>query len=191
MTVLDTSKRRAFDLKYALRPNVILNATVNPDFGQVEIDPAVVNLGAFETFFPEKRPFFIEGAQIFSNFGELGANSRMGFNREEPILIHTRRIGRYPQGSASGDFVDMPSGTTILGAAKVTGKTTGDWSFGILEAVTSREYARTVSEDLRSRAEVEPLTNYFAGRVLKEFHQGRSGIGASSPASIVNSRLPR
>jgi len=166
-----------FDMKYALRPNVILNATVNPDFGQVEIDPAVVNLSAFETFFPEKRPFFIEGAQIFSNFGELGANSRFGFNRDEPLLIHTRRIGRVPQGSSSGEFVDTPSSTTILGAAKVTGKTTRDWSFGVLEAVTSREYAEVENAGARSRTEVEPLTNYFAGRVLKEFGQGRSGIG--------------
>src|SRR5262249_38732577 len=104
-----------FDLKYALRSNMILNATVNPDFGQVEIDPAVLNLSAFEPFFPEKRPFFIEGAVIFSNFGSLGANNRFGLNRSDPILIHTRRIGRAPQGVASGDFVDTPSSTTILG----------------------------------------------------------------------------
>ena len=167
-----------FDMKYALRSNVILNLTVNPDFGQVEIDPAVVNLGAFETFYPEKRPFFIEGAQIFDNFGNLGANNRFGFNRSEPILFHTRRIGRSPQGSASGDFVDTPSGTSILGAAKVTGKTNNNWSFGILEAATAREYAKVSDADgQRSRTEVEPLTNYFAGRVLKEFGGGRSGVG--------------
>jgi hypothetical protein len=165
------------DLRYALRSNVILSATVNPDFGQVEIDPAVVNLGAFETFFPEKRPFFIEGAQIFSNFGYLGANSRFGFNRDEPSLIHTRRIGRTPQGLASGDFADIPSGTTILGAAKLTGKTTKGWSFGILEAVTGREFARTETAGQRSLVEVEPLTNYFAGRLLREFGDGRSGLG--------------
>jgi hypothetical protein len=167
-----------FDVKYALRSNVILNATVNPDFGQVEIDPAVVNLGAFETFFPEKRPFFIEGAQIFSDFGYLGAQNRFGFNRADPVLIHTRRIGRSPQGSATGDSTDTPSGTTILGAAKVTGKTTRNWSFGILEAVTGREYARTDTAGQRGRSEVEPLTNYFAGRLLKEFKAGRSGVGA-------------
>lgn len=166
-----------FDLKYALRPNILLNATVNPDFGQVEIDPAVVNLGAFETFFPERRPFFIEGAQLFSNFGFLGANNRYGFNRDEPNLIHTRRIGRFPQGNATGDFVDIPQGTTILGAAKLTGKTTHDWSFGVLEALTAREYANTETDGTRSRTEVEPLTNYFAGRLLKEFGAGRSGIG--------------
>ena len=165
-----------FDVKYALRPNVILNATVNPDFGQVEIDPAIVNLGAFETFYPEKRPFFIEGAQIFSDFGNLGANNRFGFNRDEPNLLHTRRIGRTPQGGAPGDFVDVPSSPTILGAAKVTGKATDDWSFGVLDAVTGRENADVATGDQHSRVEVEPQTNYFAGRLLKEFG-GRSGIG--------------
>jgi hypothetical protein len=166
------------DLKYALRSNVILNATVNPDFGQVEIDPAVVNLGAFETFFPERRPFFIEGNQIFSNFGNLGANDNFGFNRTEPSVIHTRRIGRFPQSAASGDFVDVPSSTTILGAAKLTGKTTRGWSFGILEAVTDREHGRAESGGRRSSTEIEPLTNYFAGRLLREFGSGRSGVGA-------------
>jgi hypothetical protein len=167
-----------FDLKYALKPNIILNAAVNPDFGQVEIDPAVVNLGAFETFFGERRPFFTEGAQIFDNFGYLGANGRLGFNRNEPNLIHTRRIGRQPQGFVSADFVDAPSGTTILGAAKITGKTNDNWSFGILDAVTAREYARGSTAGQSSRTEVEPFTNYFAGRLLKEFGGGRSGVGA-------------
>lgn len=166
-----------FDLKYALRSNMILNATVNPDFGQVEIDPAVVNLGAFETFFPEKRPFFIQGAQIFGDFGNLGANDRLGFNRTEPDLIHTRRIGRVPQGAASGEFVDTPSSTTILGAAKLTGKTGRGWSFGVLDALTDREYAEVSDAGKRSRTEVEPRTNYFAGRLLKEFGNGRSGLG--------------
>jgi hypothetical protein len=166
-----------FDLKYAVKPNVVLNATVNPDFGQVEIDPAVVNLGAFETFFPEKRPFFIEGQQVFSNFGYLGANNRNGFNRSEPDLIHTRRIGRNPQGFASGDFVDVPSGTTIFGAAKLTGKTESNWSFGVLDAVTSEENAKTSTAGVRSSAQVEPSTNYFAGRLLKEFSGGRAGLG--------------
>ncbi len=166
-----------FDVKYALRPSVILNATVNPDFGQVEIDPAIVNLGAFETFYPEKRPFFIDGAQIFSNFGSLGANNGFGFNRSDPILLHTRRIGRTPQGSASGDFVDVPTNTTILGAAKVTGKATHEWSFGVLDAFTGRENARVSTAGQPTRVEVEPPTNYFAGRLLKEFGGGRSGIG--------------
>lgn len=179
-----------FDLKYALKPNIILNATVNPDFGQVEVDPAVVNLGPFETFFDEKRPFFTEGAQIFSNFGYLGANSRNGFNRSEPDLIHTRRIGRSPQGFASGEFIDTPSSTTILGAAKLTGKTESNWSFGVLEAVTGREHVRSSTAGERSEAEVEPLTNYFAGRLLKELGEGRSGLGALLTSVNRESRDP-
>ena len=165
------------DIKYAPRPNIIVNAAINPDFGQVEIDPAVVNLGAFETFFQEKRPFFIEGAQIFSNFGGLGANNGWGFNRSEPILVHTRRLGRVPQGAASGEFVDRPTATTILGAAKMTGKSNNGWSFGVLDAVTDREHTRTSTFGQQSRVETEPLTNYFAGRVLKEWGSGRSGLG--------------
>src|SRR6266850_5979232 len=109
------------DVKYGVSSNVTLDATVNPDFGQVEVDPAVVNLSAFETFFPEKRPFFLEGANIFGNFGMGGANNYMGFNRAEPTLFYSRRIGRAPQGSSSGDFVDSPGSTTILGAGKLTG----------------------------------------------------------------------
>src|SRR6266516_175020 len=111
------------DAKYGVTSNLTLNATINPDFGQVEVDPAVVNLTAFETFFEEKRSFFIEGANIFSNFGQTGANNFWGFNRAEPLIFYSRRIGRPPQGSATGDFVDSPTATTILGAAKLTGKT--------------------------------------------------------------------
>ena len=158
---------------------MILNATVNPDFGQVEIDPAVVNLGAFETFFPEKRPFFIEGNQIFSNFGNLGANNNFGFNRSEPSVIHTRRIGRFPQGAASGDFVDVPSSTTILGAAKLTGKTTRGWSFGILDAVTDREHARTESGGQRSQHRNRAVDQLLRGpRSSKSSGPAAPGVGA-------------
>jgi hypothetical protein len=91
------------DLKWGITSGFTLDATVNPDFGQVELDPAVINLTAFETFFEEKRPFFTEGAQIFTNFGELG-----GGGAEVPDLFYSRRIGREPQGSAPGDHVDRP-----------------------------------------------------------------------------------
>jgi hypothetical protein len=163
------------DAKYGLSSNVTLDATVNPDFGQVEVDPAVVNLSAFETFFPEKRPFFLEGANIFNNFGNGGANNFFGFNRAEPILFYTRRIGRAPQGAARGEFIDRPSATTILGAGKLTGKTRTGWTFGLVDAVTDHEHAVVMSGAQRTRPEVEPRTNYFVGRVLRE--QGRSGIG--------------
>ena len=81
-------------MKYGLTSNLTVDATVNPDFGQVEVDPAVVNLSAFETFFEEKRAFFLEGAQIFNNFGRGGANDFWGFNNSEPQIFYSRRIGR-------------------------------------------------------------------------------------------------
>ena len=132
-----------------------LDATVNPDFGQVEVDPAVVNLTDFETFFPERRPFFVEGAQIFDSFGRNGPNNFYDFNRSEPDLFYTRRIGRAPQGETPEDYVDVPRTTTILGAAKMTGKSADGWSVGVLEAVTgARERAlgerRTTGDGRRS-----------------------------------------
>src|SRR5439155_9919773 len=125
--------------------------------------------------FPEKRPFFLEGANIFGNFGGGGANNFLGFSRAEPNLFYTRRIGRAPQGSAQGDFIDRPSATTILGAGKLTGKTSGGWTFGLVEAATSREYAKVSTSGRQSREEVEPFTNYFVTRVQRE--KGRSGFG--------------
>ncbi len=113
------------DLKWGLTSNLTVSATVNPDFGQVEVDPAVVNLTAFETFFQEKRPFFLEGSQTFNNFGRGGANDFWGFNNSEPQIFYSRRIGRAPQLSVTGDYVDSPTATTILGAAKLTGKMSG------------------------------------------------------------------
>jgi hypothetical protein len=162
------------DVKYGLTSNFTLSAAVNPDFGQVEVDPAVVNLTAFETFFSERRPFFIEGSQIFQGIGRSGANSFWGFNNSEPDLFYSRRIGRSPQGSIDAPFVDTPRATTILGAVKLTGKSKAGWNVGILEAVTGREYARLSGLD-RDRGEVEPLTNYFVGRVQREVK--RVGVG--------------
>ncbi|MBI4477218.1 MAG: carbohydrate binding family 9 domain-containing protein [Acidobacteria bacterium] len=163
------------DLKYGLTSNFTLNAAINPDFGQVEVDPAVVNLTAFETFFQERRPFFIEGAQIFQNFGRGGSNSFWGFNNADPMIFYSRRVGRPPQGSASAPFVDRPPASTILGAVKLTGKSRKGWNIGLLDAVTSREHAQLSGVD-RNRAEVEPLTNYFVGRLQREFPRGGAGI---------------
>jgi hypothetical protein len=165
------------DIKYGLKPNLTLDATVNPDFGQVEVDPAVVNISQFETFFPEKRQFFLEGANIFNNFGQGGANNFVGFNRNDPNLFYSRRIGRSPEGSAPSDaeFVDLPTTTRILGASKLTGKTRNGWTLGLIEGVTARDYADVVRQGVQSKVEVEPLTNYMAGRVLREW--GRGGLG--------------
>jgi hypothetical protein len=169
------------DLKYRLSSNLSLDATINPDFGQVEVDPAVVNLTAFETFYEEKRPFFIEGANIFSNFGQTGANNFWGFNRAEPIIFYSRRIGRAPQGSVSGDFVDSPPASTILGAAKLTGKTRSGWSLGLLEAVTGQEQARTMTGGIGSKTQVEPLSNYVVVRAQREITK-RGALGALATA---------
>jgi hypothetical protein len=173
------------DMKWGVTSNLTLNTTINPDFGQVEVDPAVVNLTAFETYFEERRPFFIEGSQVFSSFGRGGSNSFWGFNSSEPELFYSRRIGRTPQGDADGDFVDQALATTILGAAKLTGKTSRGWTLGLLDAVTSREWARVATGDVRTRAEIEPATNYFVGRLRREVQ--RAGVGLI--ATAVNRNL--
>ena len=165
------------DLKMGLGPNLTLDGTVYPDFGQVEVDPAVVNLSDVETFFQEKRPFFIEGSTIF-NFGSGGTNNNWGFNWPGVTFLYSRRIGRAPQGSTpNADFADVPSGTDILGAAKITGKVLESWNIGAIQAVTSREFADIQTGSVRSRAEVEPLTYYGVVRAQKEFEKGREALG--------------
>jgi len=172
------------DVKYALTSDLTLTGTINPDFGQVEVDPAVVNLSQFETFYPEKRPFFTEGLNIFK-FGDTPAPSHFNFFFP-PSLFYTRRIGRAPQGSPNADFVDAPSETTILGAAKVTGKL-GGFSVGVLDALTAAEHARFVTGSLSGREQVEPMTNYFVSRGTKDIGDG-SRVGFM--LTTVNRRLP-
>jgi hypothetical protein len=172
------------DVKYALTSDLTLTGTINPDFGQVEVDPAVVNLSQFETFYPEKRPFFTEGLNIF-NFGDTPAPSHFNFIFP-PSLFYTRRIGRAPQGSPTADFADIPSDTTILGAAKVTGKI-GGLSIGVLDALTAAEHARFVNGGTFGRQQVEPMTNYFISRGTKDIGDGsRVGFMLTS----VNRRVP-
>ncbi|HCY78058.1 MAG TPA: hypothetical protein DHV28_19295 [Ignavibacteriales bacterium] len=166
------------DLKFSLGSNLNVDATINPDFGQVEVDPAVVNLSAFETFYNEKRPFFIEGSNIFS-FGMGGANNNWGFNFSTPELFYSRRIGRAPQGNISTPgYVDYPPETRILGAAKLTGKIDETWTIGALSSVTERTYAVIQSKNSgRIEEEVEPLTHYGVFRTQKEFNSGKQAIG--------------
>jgi len=168
------------DLKFGIGSNLTLNATINPDFGQVEIDPAVINLSDVETFFNEKRPFFIEGSSIFE-FGSGGVSNYWNFNWYTPNFFYSRRIGRAPEGSIpSADFVDEPSGTHILGAAKLTGKIDGDWNIGTIQAFTSREYARYQIDGQKNSVEVEPLTYYGIFRAQKDINSGHQGIGIIS-----------
>jgi hypothetical protein len=165
--------RAGGDLKYGLGPNLTLDATINPDFGQVEADPAVVNLTAFETIFEERRPFFIEGNELLTGRGQ----SFIG----RPSWFYSRRIGASPRGAVSGDFVDSPTNTTILSAAKVTGRMASGLSVGGLVAVTPREYARTfdTTSALTARTAVEPPSSYGVLRLQQEFGSRQSNVGAS------------
>jgi len=173
----EASADAGVDLKARLRSNLILDASVNPDFGQVEVDPAVINITDQETYYQEKRPFFIEGSSTF-NFGRGGPNVYRSLGWTDPSFFYSRRIGRAPQGSVSGPgSADLPDWTTILSAAKVTGKVGKGFNLGIVSALTEREYAEVDLEGARSKTEVEPLSSYGVVRGLKEFGEGRSGLG--------------
>jgi hypothetical protein len=166
------------DLRYLLTSSFTLSATVNPDFGQVEVDPAVVNLSAYESYFPERRPFFVEGNELF-RFGNPGCNMNCGLGLN---LFYSRRIGRAPQGAtlanAAGQYADLPENTAILGAAKLTGRTRNGTTLGVVNAVTRREVAEVATtEGTRLFQPVEPLTNSFVGRVRREMNGGNLAVG--------------
>jgi len=177
------------DFKVGIGSNLNLDATINPDFGQVEVDPAVVNLSAFETFFNEKRPFFIEGSNIFS-FGFGGANSNWSFNFGVPELFYSRRIGRQPQywsDTNDDEFTNRPSETRILGALKLTGKIDSRTSLGVLSAATQKMY-NTIQGPTSAREEaIEPFTHYGVVRARTEFNEGKHAIGII--ATAVNRNL--
>ncbi|MDB4906674.1 MAG: hypothetical protein JWO05_1458 [Gemmatimonadetes bacterium] len=199
------------DLKYGLTSNLTLDATVNPDFGQVEADPAQLNLSAFESFFEERRPFFVEGSQIFS-FGQGPLNAGE--------IFYSRRVGRAPTLSPNlsgvyagspddvvGPFMDVPKASTILGAAKVSGKLAGGTSVGLLHAETGLTNGRVEAEQLfgprtvngvttyDQRAEVayrdvlEPRSHYSLARLRQDFRGGQTSIGliATSVVRDLNS----
>ncbi|NIM52274.1 MAG: hydrolase [Gemmatimonadales bacterium] len=178
--------RAGADLNIGVTSNLTLSATINPDFGQVEADPAVVNLSAFETFFPEKRPFFNEGLDIFRFPILLGDGD--GANEQ---LFYTRRIGRAPQGSADprGGYAETVPQTTILSAAKLSGKTPSGWTIGLLGALTAEEEADVIDGDGVPHADiVEPRSTYFVGRLARDFRNGHTQVGFFGTA--VNRALP-
>ncbi len=169
------------DGKIAVTNDLTLNFTVNPDFGQVEADPSEVNLTAFETYFQEKRPFFIEGNNIF-NF-PLGAGNNP-YNREN--LFYSRRIGRSPHYypvTGENEYVKENNRTRILGAFKLSGKTKNGWSIGVMESITNRETALIDSLVTRRKETVEPLTNYFNTRIQKDLNNGNTLIGGMVTAT--------
>jgi hypothetical protein len=155
--------RAGADVKYGLGPNLTLDATVNPDFGQIDADPAEVNLTVFETIFPERRPFFLEGNNVL----EAGASN----------YYYSRRIGARPVGAASGEYVEYPETSTILGAAKVTGRLPSGTSIGVLGALTDEEFARTATGGLRARDKVAPTAFWGVVRVIQEFGSQGSTLG--------------
>lgn len=168
------------DLRAGLGNSLILNSTINPDFGQVEVDPAVVNLTDVESSFEEKRPFFTEGVTIF-NFGKGGTNRNANFNWSSPNIFYSRRIGRAPQGSLPAyDYADIPNGTHILGAAKISGKISNDWRIGTIHAFTRREFADISSDGNQSSIEIEPLTYYGVFRAQRDYNSGQQGLGILS-----------
>ena len=156
--------RSGADLKYGFGSNLTLDVTVNPDFGQIDADPADVNLTAFETIFPERRPFFLEGNNVLT----AGTGN----------YYYSRRIGARPVGSVSGDYVDRPTTTTILGAAKLTGRLASGTSIGLLGAVTDDEFARTSTDGLESSVQVTPRAGWGVVRVIQEIGDQGSIVGA-------------
>ncbi|HUG01350.1 MAG TPA: DUF5916 domain-containing protein [Longimicrobiales bacterium] len=161
----DATARVGVDVKMGLGPNLTLDATLNPDFGQVEADPAVVDLSGFETFFDERRQFFIEGAQ---NFTTQGAN-----------MYFSRRIGARPRGRVVGDFVDVPRTSSILGAAKLTGRLESGLTVGVVAAVTDQETASAFDGETGRISEfrVEPRTAFGALRLNQQFGPDASTVG--------------
>ncbi|MGH7703362.1 MAG: DUF5916 domain-containing protein, partial [Gemmatimonadales bacterium] len=183
----ETTARVGGDLRYRLTSNLTLDATVNPDFGQVEVDPAVVNLSAFETFFPEKRPFFVAGSNAF-DFG--GFSCFFCSNVSSLSVFYSRRIGRRPQlddyVSDSSQFANLPENSTILGAVKVTGRTSRGYTIGVLDGVTREERAKLIPSaggPVTSQP-VEPFSNYFVGRVRKDLGQGATQIGGIVTSAV-------
>lgn len=192
------------DLKYGLTSDLTLTATINPDFGQVEADPAVINLSAFETFFPEQRPFFLEGNDIFQ-FGNTKTFNSYG----NPNTFYTRRIGRAPQGNLNSynsynaqtvfnpadvesRYTDFPDQTTIAAAAKVSGKTRNGWSVGFLDAYTVKERSSYFVETVNGSGiqegtfTVEPQTNYLVARAKKDIDEGNTIFGGFASATNRN-----
>lgn len=157
------------DTKIGISSNFTLDLTVNPDFGQVESDPSVMNLTAFETFYEEKRPFFLEGLTIFD------------YDFDNQSLFYSRRIGHSPSLEIepdSGEYIKSPDMTTILSAAKFSGTTSKGLSMGFIQSITGPEYAEIAGpEDVRNKSKVEPLTSYTVARIQKGYNAGTTMFG--------------
>lgn len=175
--------RIGLDGKIGLAGNLTMDLAVNPDFGQVEADPSRVNLSAFELFFEERRPLFVEG----KNITEFSVGGGGPFRNDQ--LFYSRRIGRSPQRHpdlSDGQTMDMPRNTPILAAAKITGKTPGGLSIGVVDAVTAEAAARIDTDGARTEESVEPLTNYLVARLQQDFNDGGTSLGTMFTATNRN-----
>jgi hypothetical protein len=173
----DTRVTGGVDGKVAVTNDLILDFTVNPDFGQVEADPSQVRIDGFQNFFEERRPFFIESRNIF-DYQLTG--SEAGGDYDSDLLFYSRRIGSSPHRHPSlgkGEYAKTPQNTSILGAAKFSGKTKKGLSIGVLHSITQRELAEIDRSDQRRKELVEPLTSYFVGRLQKDIKAGNTVIG--------------
>jgi hypothetical protein len=176
-TGTDTKISGGVDGKVAVTNDLILDFTINPDFGQVEADPSQVRIDGYQNYFDERRPFFIESRNIF-DYQLTGSYAGGDYDADQ--LFYSRRIGSAPHGFPrldSGEYIKYPQNTSILGAAKFSGKTKKGLSIGILESLTQREMATIDKNGERREELVEPLTNYFVGRVQQDIKGGRSVIG--------------
>ena len=173
----DSKLTGGVDGKYAVTNDLILDFTVNPDFGQVEADPSQVRIDGFQNFFEERRPFFMESRNIF-DYQLTG--SEAGGDYDSDLLFYSRRIGSSPHFTPDikdNEYLKMPQNTSILGAAKFSGKTRKGWSIGVLESITQKEMA-TIDDNGQKRKElVEPLTSYFVGRLQKDINGGKTIFG--------------
>ncbi|WP_165749946.1 DUF5916 domain-containing protein [Cellulophaga sp. Z1A5H] len=182
----DTKFTGGLDAKIGITNDLTLDLTINPDFGQVEADPSAIALDGFQIFFEEQRPFFVENKNIFDY---RVSRSEAGNTFGSDNVFYSRRIGRSPQGypnTLDGEFVNHPENTEIIGAAKFSGKTKDGWSIGVLESVTAKKYAIIDNAGDRRKELVEPLTNYFVGRLQKDFNKRNTFVGGMFTATNRN-----
>lgn len=181
-----TSSTIGLDGKIGITNNLALDFTINPDFGQVEADPAAIALDGFQLFFREQRPFFVANKEIFDY---RVSSPIIGGSSSTDNLFYSRRIGRSPQRqvlATNGEFVNTVERSTILGAAKFSGKTKKGLSIGIMESITATEYAEISKDGVVRKEPVEPLTNYFVSRIQKDFNGRNSFIGGIFTATRRN-----
>lgn len=179
--VTNTENNQVFgaglDGKIGVTSDFNLDYTFNPDFGQVEADPSVLNLTSYEVFYEEKRPFFLEG------------NNILEFNNDDDMLYYSRRIGHaptYEPETGDDEKISTPDNTSIISALKLTGKGKKGLSVGVLNSMTSREMATIKSPAETTNEAVEPFTNYFIGRVKKDYNKGQTTIGGIVTSVIRN-----